>query len=73
MDQYFAVIMWKGPVNYSSRHSLLSDVFKLSSTSRKSLRSAHVYLYSWHTGIDDPLWLQESIWKAIGVFPNIRH
>src|SRR5258705_1810859 len=33
----------------------------------------HLYLSSWHRWRYDPLWLQEAIWKAIGVFPNLRH
>jgi hypothetical protein len=31
------------------------------------------YPFSWHTGVCDPLWLQETIWNAIVVFPTLRH
>ena len=39
----------------------------------RSFLFTRFYQSSWQAGSNDPLWLEESIWKAIGLFPNLRH
>ena len=53
--------------------SLENDVASLVMSHITICSYAHAYLFSWQTGIDDPLWLQENIWKAISLLPNLRH